>query len=247
MLLFALVAGALVPASAAGAVRTWTGLGATTNWNEAMNWSGAAVPGAADTAVFDATSSKAATINVNVSIAGLSINAGYGGTLSQAGAATVTVGATGYSQSAGTFVGGTGSITVNGPFTHTAGAFTSTSGSLSVTRDFTDSSGSFVPNAGALRLLTSAATITVSGGSAFNDVDFVSGTKTLAAGTTFVVNGTLALTSATVNGAGTLAARGAISQASTFGGGTALLLIDGSANQTFTGAATVAAGALPNL
>ena len=42
---------------------------------------GSAVPGAADTAIFDGTSSKAATLNVNVNIAGLSINAGYGGGL----------------------------------------------------------------------------------------------------------------------------------------------------------------------
>ncbi len=48
-----------------------------------------------------------------------------------------------------------------------------------------------------------------------------------------------------MNGTGTLAAQGAISQASTTTGGTATLLINGSAAQTLTGAATTAAGALP--
>ena len=72
VLLVIIAAGALTPSPAAGAVRTWTGLGLTTNWNEALNWSGSAVPGAADTAIFDGTSSKAATLNVNVNIAGLS-------------------------------------------------------------------------------------------------------------------------------------------------------------------------------
>ena len=40
------------------------------NWNTAANWSGSAVPGAGDTAVFDGTSSKPVTINVNVSLSG---------------------------------------------------------------------------------------------------------------------------------------------------------------------------------
>ena len=44
-----------------------------------------------------------------------------------------------------------------------------------------------------------------------------------------------------------MAAQGPISQASTFDGNTGTLLINGSAAQTFTGAATTAAGNLPNV
>ena len=58
--------------------------------------------------------------------------------------------------------------------------------------------------------------------------------------------GSLALTDGNIN-TGTVAARGAISQASTFDGNTGTLLIDGTAGQTFTGAATTAAGNLPNV
>ena len=52
-----------------GVTRTWTGLGPTNNWNDALNWSGNVVPGAADVATFDATSSKNATMNVAVNVA----------------------------------------------------------------------------------------------------------------------------------------------------------------------------------
>src|SRR5439155_569807 len=48
-------------------------------------------------------------------------------------------------------------------------------------------------------------------------------------------------------GTGTLAAQGAISQAAAFDGGTGTLLVNGTAGQTFTGAATTAAGQLPLL
>ncbi len=78
-----------------------------------------------------------------------------------------------------------------------------------------------------------------------NDVVFNGAvTHTVALGTTLTVSGALALTDGTIT-TGTVAAHGAISQASTFDGGTGTLRIDGSGAQTFTGAATTAAGTLP--
>ncbi len=56
--------------------------------------------------------------------------------------------------------------------------------------------------------------------------------------------GALTLTNGFIN-TGTLAVQGDISQAATFDGGTGILLIDGAADQTFTGAATTTTGALP--
>ena len=53
------------------------------------------------------------------------------------------------------------------------------------------------------------------------------------------------LTAGALNGPGTLAAQGNISQASTYASGTATLAINGAGAQTFTGASTTAAGALP--
>ena len=204
---------AAMPTPAAGATRTWTGLGASNLWNDALNWSGVAVPGAADTAVFDGTSAKPATLNINVSVSGLAVNVGYGGTLTQAAGTTLTLGAVGFSQAAGTFAGGTGLMTVNGPFSLTGGTFTSTSGTLTVTGNFTKGAGTYLPNGGTVSFSTSAATIDLGGSATFNNVTLASGVKTLAAGTTLIVNGATALTAATLNGTGTLAARGALSQA----------------------------------
>ena len=60
------------------------------------------------------------------------------------------------------------------------------------------------------------------------------------------MGGSLTLTAGSLN-TGTVAAQGPISQASTYGGGTGTLLINGTAAQTFTGAATAAAGNLPRV
>ena len=123
-----------------GATRTWTGLGATNNWSDTGNWSGDAVPGAGDVATFDATSAKNATINVAANVAGISITAGYSGTISQ-GAVTVTVGGTGFSQSGGTFTGSASAVTVNGPFTLGGGVFNAPSGTLSISGAITHTAG----------------------------------------------------------------------------------------------------------
>ena len=79
---------------------------------------------------------------------------------------------------------------------------------------------------------------------ACNAVDLHGRRPTVAAGTTSPSPGALTLTDGNIN-TGTVAAQGSISQASTFDGGTGTLLIDGTADQTFTGAATPAAGNLP--
>src|SRR3990170_614008 len=72
----------VLPASAA--IIVWDGGGATNNWSEAANWLGDVVPGPADVATFDATSVKAATIDGAINVAGVDINAGYTGTITQA-------------------------------------------------------------------------------------------------------------------------------------------------------------------
>lgn len=84
---------------------TWDGGGATNNWSEAANWSGDTVPGSGDIAVFDGTSTKDATIDAAFagSVAGMQINAGYTGTITQASGVSLTVGSSGYTQTVGTF------------------------------------------------------------------------------------------------------------------------------------------------
>lgn len=105
----------------AAATKTWTGAGATNDWSLGANWSGGTVPVAVDSVVFDATSVKNVTIDVNVSVATFTVNVGYTGILSQAAGRTITVGAAGWTQSDGSFVGGNAAITVNGPFNLSGG------------------------------------------------------------------------------------------------------------------------------
>ena len=108
--------------------RTWDGGGTTYNWSEAANWSGDTAPGAGDIAIFDGTSTKDATIDTNFSVQGVQLNAGYTGTITQAAGIQLAVGSSNYSQSAGTFTGGSGSIDINGVFTLSGGTFTASSG-----------------------------------------------------------------------------------------------------------------------
>ena len=246
LLVCALLVGLGLTATVHAATRTWTGLGLTNNWTDTGNWSGNVLPGAADVATFDATSSKNATINGVVNVAGVSIGAGYAGTVTQGPGIAVTVGATGFSQTGGTFAGGTSAVTVNGPFTFTSGSFAATSGTLSVSGNFTVSGGVFAAGAGTMSFGGGAATLSITTADTFNNLTFAAGTKTVAAGTTLTVSGVLSLTDGSIN-TGTVAAQGAISQATTFDGGTGTLLINGAGAQTFSGAATTTAGDIPAL
>ncbi len=171
----------LSPQPAAAATRTWTGLGLTTNWNEAANWSGLAVPGAADVASFDATSSKNATLNIAVNVGGISVDAAYGGTITQAAGIAVTIGASGWAQAGGAFIGGGAAFTVNGPFALTGGSYTATTGTLSISGNVTNAGGTFSHNAGTVALTGGAATIDVLAAEAFNNLRFTAGAKTIAA------------------------------------------------------------------
>lgn len=120
-LVTALVVLLALPASAA--LITWNGGGQTTNWSEAANWTGNVVPGAGDVATFDGTSTKNATIDVSVNVAGIDIRLGYTGTITKAAGVTVTVGASHYTQAAGTFAATGGTITVTGNWTVSGGTF----------------------------------------------------------------------------------------------------------------------------
>ncbi len=65
------------------AVYTWTGAGMDSLASDAANWSGFVVPGAADTAILNATSNKPIEFNAafGTSLAQLQIQSGYGGTV----------------------------------------------------------------------------------------------------------------------------------------------------------------------
>ena len=129
---------------------TWDGGGATNNWSEAANWSTNTLPGGGDTAIFDGTSSKNVTIDTSISVGGIDIKAGYTGTITQAKGVNISFGFWGYTQAAGTFVGGDGNFSVvrnttttGSAFTLTGGTFTPPLGTFSFEADFTISGGTY--------------------------------------------------------------------------------------------------------
>ena len=129
--------------SAAVASKSWSGGGSTSNWSEAANWSDNIVPGSTDVAIFDGTSTRNATIDVDISIGGIQINEGYIGTITQVGAATLTsppsTSVIPFIQDDGIFNGGDSPITINcngfGGFTINGGTFNGGSGSITLTGD----------------------------------------------------------------------------------------------------------------
>ncbi|MGB2879301.1 MAG: GLUG motif-containing protein [Candidatus Omnitrophota bacterium] len=124
---------------------TWTG--AVDNlWSEPGNWiglGGGVIPGAGDDVVFDVTSSADSTIDQAFTIASLTIDAAYGGTITQSGNLAVSGD---YAQSGGTLSctdPAAHSFTVGGSFNLTGGAFnrftgTGTSGDPFLVRDIYD-------------------------------------------------------------------------------------------------------------
>jgi hypothetical protein len=89
-------------------------------------------------------------------------------------------------------------------------------------------------------------TVTIVGTHSLFNVYLSGGAHTVAGGDTLTAFGTLTLDNGTING-GTIAAAGPIGQLSTFDGGTGMLEVTGTADQTFNGTATFAAGNLPDL
>ncbi len=162
-----------------------------------LNWSGDAVPGATDTVIFDSTSTKAATIDSLFSVQRLEIRSGYTDTITQS--AVVRAGS--FTQSGGTFSGGSSAIAVAGDFVQKAGTFQSTSGTFSLSGSLTlQGNPTFQHNNGTILLdgatdqtLTSSGTslrnltITNTGGGSSDDIIiggglFLSGALTINSG-----------------------------------------------------------------
>ncbi|MGH7198638.1 MAG: filamentous hemagglutinin N-terminal domain-containing protein, partial [Candidatus Omnitrophota bacterium] len=176
-----------------------------------------------------------------------------GGVFQATGGGTMTV-TQDYVQTGGTFNVGSAMVEVNRDFSISAGTFNADTGAVLIDEDITISgTGVFNEGTSTVTLDGAGATINVLTTETFNNLTINStATKTVAASDTLIVNGTLTLTNGNINqgtipAAGTIAARGAINQASTFDGGSGLLVIDGAGAQLFTGTATTAAGDIPDL
>src|SRR3989344_5955322 len=203
----------------------WGGAGTGDDWTCDANWSDDTEPGTADVATFDGTcvSNCSADVNSSVSVLGIDINAGYASTITQTNVTTVTIGSTGYDQSAGTFTGGdsTSHMDINDAgFTLSAGAFTEPGGNMNIERSFTiTGSPTFTHNSGTIEFddSNSADDTTIDCGTITlnkvtitknSDADMIissgctvplgaSPTSALSDGSTFTNNGTITVASGT--------------------------------------------------
>ena len=240
-ILFALALSLFSASIASAAVRTWDGGGSTNNWSEDANWSDNTEPGTGDVATFDATSTKAATIDITISVGGVDINTGYSGTITQS--AALTVGGSNYDQADGIFTGGSASVTFNGTFTLTGGTFTQTTGTTTYAGSFAhNTGGTFTHNSGTSKFTVFSGTINISAASAGtetfgtftleidhnNCLSVASGDTIIIAGDMTIVNGNLCT--------GTVEIKGNITWgAASDGAGTDTnLRITGTGDQTIT-------------
>ncbi len=170
---------------ALAAIRTWDGGGTDgtcgggagdgNKWSCAANWSSDTVPGASDIATFDGTSTKDATIDSGFagSVAGIDINSGYTGIITQA--RTLTIGSSNFDQAAGTFTGATQAIDLNGSFILSGGAFTATSGSFTIETNITITGGTFTHNSGSIVLDGNSSSTLACNSVSFNSVTITKG------------------------------------------------------------------------
>ncbi len=218
----------------------WLG-GTSTAWATAANWS-AGSPDATKTAVIDGagtyqptvsspasakavyvSGSSTLTLNALLTTAGV-VQLNTGATIDASGASgAVTVGGN-YTQSGGTFTGGATNCTFNGNFTKAGGTFTAPT-----TATFTGAASALTANGQTFNAMT----VNKNDGAIF----------TVVSGTTITANGALTLTDGSLN-TGTVNAKGAVSVASTFDGGTANLILNSAGAQTVT---LGAGSALPNV
>lgn len=216
---------------------TWVG-DTDSNWSTDLNWYGGSAPGSDDVAIFDSYSGAVnCTIDASINVAGIDINTGYTGTITQGAGNTVTVGTSNYNQEAGTFTGGDSAITMNGSYTLAGGTFTSTSGTLKCQDTFdTSAGGTFTHNSGTVEATGISKAWDVSTSLTLNNltINKSSGSNvSIPSADTLVVSGTLTLTDGKFNG-GTIDLDGTISIAATFDGGTGKILVDGAGDQSFT-------------
>jgi peptidase C25-like protein len=197
-----------------GVSRTWDGGGTTNNWSEAANWSGDTAPGSFDTVIFDGTSTKNATIDVNIDVAGIQINTGYTGAVTQAAGVNINIGNFGsYSQADGIFNGGNGNFAIVFSFALSGGSFNAPTGTLSVGFNFTHTAGAFNHNSGTVVWDHGSGTIDVPTTETFNNLTWglPDGTsRSISAGDTLIVTGNLALNDGQIGGSGAIEARAGV-------------------------------------
>lgn len=220
----------------------WTGNGGNSLWSTGANWSGGSAPGSGNSTLFNGVcvSNCSPTIAANINVAGIRMESAYAGTITQNSGVTITVGSWGWTQFAGTFAGGNASINVNGNYNVLGGNFTSTSATLTATNDAKISSSvTFAHNNGTVDF--PGYTFTLDPGSAvFKNLQFArTGSIHATLTGTLNVDGNLTLDAAgTGNGGaldgGTILLKGDLTVNNNWGGGSTLIRLIGTTNQTIS-------------
>ncbi|MFM9943965.1 MAG: T9SS type A sorting domain-containing protein [Bacteroidia bacterium] len=145
---------------ATAASRYWIAT-TTSTWNSTSNWStsnggsgGASVPGSSDDVYFTSSRNGNCTIDATVNINGIDIG-GYSGTITNTTYA-FTVSANNYfTQSSGTFNGGSSNITINARLSISGGTFNCGSGTVDINgTGFYLSGGTFTSTSGNMYVLS---------------------------------------------------------------------------------------------
>ncbi|MCZ7647467.1 MAG: Ig-like domain-containing protein [Planctomycetota bacterium] len=221
----------------------WDGGGADNNWSTAANWSGDLVPGVAANVTFNGTSTKHCTIDVPAGVKSVAIAAGYTGTIACQQNLTVLNDFV-QSGSDSTFNAGSGNLSLN-TFTHSGGTFQAGSGTHTVAGNFTHSNSAPFQEDTSTFVFGGGTNSAYSGTNPFNNAIIDKGTAVLSI-STLLVNGTLSLTSGSVNGTSFLA-YGDVQQGAGYVGGTATISFYGLADQILTGNGIMATPTLPEI
>ena len=205
------------------------------DWSTDGNWAGGTAPGTGDVATFDGTGDVNCTIDANINVGGIDINSGYTQTITQATGVEVLLGASGYDQADGNFVGGNSWFSINGTWTLSGGVITSTSGIMDIEGAFTHTAGgTFNHNNGSVYADGNSATWDVDSSETFYNLTIKKNGTLAFSGDTINVLGTLIFDNGIANN-GTLNAQGNVSvlMGADAGGSALLNFTHPSANQTF--------------
>ncbi len=204
-------------------------------------------PGASDIAIFQSTCDTSSTLNTAVNVAGIQIDSGYTGIVSQS-TTTITVGSSGFTQADGTFTGSSTAVSITGAFNLSGGAFTATASNTTFGASTTISGGTFSHNNGTAIFSATSKTITPSSTN-FNNVTFSNNNTTFTVSGTLIVSGAFALSGTNntnvING-GTIEMRGNFSSILNVISGTTSFIANGTSTQIYTAPGGVT-GCLMNL
>lgn len=185
----------------------WTGAAGTNLWSTPGNWADGSVPTVGQDAIFTGGACSGSncnvTIDTNLNLSSFDMWEGYTGTITQAGSNTITT-TYQFRREEGTFIGGTGSITVGDIFDmfwekSTTSQFIAGNQTITVAGNFTAAPGNFVAGSSTVVLTEGSGTGIYGWSSAnpaitFNNLTLMGATRSNdLQGASYMVNGNLNL------------------------------------------------------